>query len=35
MIDTGMTNIINTSIDQGKKEGDKLALMIKDVKPVF
>jgi|688.fasta_scaffold1763921_2 hypothetical protein len=34
MIDTGITNIIKVSIEQGKKEGDKLALMIKEVRPV-
>lgn len=32
MIDTGLGNIIWGSIEQGKKEGDKLALMIKDVR---
>ena len=33
-IDTGMGNMIKISIQQGKNEGDKLALMIKDVSPV-
>lgn len=30
-IDTGMGNMIKISIQQGRDEGDKLALMIKDV----
>lgn len=33
-IDTGMANMIRISIQQGKNEGDKLALMIKDVSAV-
>ena len=33
-IDTGMTNMIKISIQQGKDERDKLALMIKDVSVV-
>lgn len=33
-IDTGMGNMIKISIQQGKNEGDKLALMIKDVSAV-
>ena len=34
MVDSGVTGIIKVSIEQGKKEGDKLAQMIKDVKTV-
>ena len=33
-ITTGMANMIRISIQQGKDEGDQLALMIKDVSAV-
>ena len=33
-IDTGMGNMLKISVQQGKNEGDKLALMIKEVSSV-